>query len=101
MQNLNELDVLAEELTLRVVKKDGNTWYFNKNSELHRINGPAVIWANGDKFWCQHNKYHRLDGPATIYRFGARAWYIDDKEYTEAQFNAHPDVIAYAKSKQQ
>ena len=37
-------------------------WY--ANGKRHRIEGPAVIYDNGDKYWYFEGKLHRLDGPA-------------------------------------
>ncbi len=59
-----------------------------QNGLLHRLDGPAVEWANGSKVWCQNGKYHRLDGPAIEYANGDKYWYIDDVEYTKEEFNA-------------
>ena len=99
-QNNNELDVLAEELTLRrEVDKYGTILYYNENDEVHRVNGPAVIWFNGTEGWYQNDKKHRLDGPAVIWDDGAKSWYINGTNYTDEEFNAHPLVIEYAKSK--
>ena len=127
-QNNNELDALdqlAEELKSHVVVDGGRVIrYYNSDNQLHRINGPAAIYPNGTEFWCQNGEYHRkdgpalnwyngakewyqndkphrLDGPAVIWPNGDRFWYIDGIRYPEERFNAHPDVIAYAKSKQQ
>lgn len=36
------------------------------NGKLHCIDGPAVEYADGDKFWYQNGKLHRDDGPALI-----------------------------------
>ena len=38
--------------------------YYDENDELHRIDGPAVEYTNGSKYWFVEGKYHRLDGPA-------------------------------------
>jgi len=32
--------------------------------------------------------YHRLDGPAVEYANGNKFWWVDDKHLTEKQFNA-------------
>ena len=103
MQNQNnELDALAEELTLLIEVNDyGTIRYYNSDNKLHRVNGPAVIYTNGDKSWIQNDKYHRLDGPAIVCSDGVRSWYIDGKYHSEEAFKANPLVIAYAKSKQQ
>ena len=118
-QSLDELDALAEELTLRrEVDKDGIIRYYNSDNKLHRIHGPAVIWDDGSEDWYQNGKMHRLDGPAIIFTDGTmewyqdgkrhcldgpsitepggyKSWYIDGVHYTEDEFNAHPLVIAH------
>lgn len=45
---------------------------------VHRDNGPAREWANGNKFWCQYGEVHRLDGPARIFKNDLRAnqWWV-------------------------
>jgi hypothetical protein len=45
---------------------------------IHRDNGPAVIWVNGNKSWYQHGKLHRLDGPAIERVNGKCSWYVDN-----------------------
>jgi len=30
-------------------------WY--KNNQIHRINGPAIIWFDNDKVWYYKGKY--------------------------------------------
>ena len=101
-QNNNELDALAEELTLQIeINGRGTIRYYNNKDELHRVNGPAVIYPGGSKVWYQNNKLHRLDGPAETWADESKSWYINGVKYSEKDFNKHPDVINYAKSKQQ
>ena len=96
----NKLDALAEELTLRVeIGKAGTIRYYNENNELHRVNGPAVIRPDGDLCWYQNDELHRLDGPAVIWDDGTEFWHINGVPYTEEEFNLHPLVVEYAKSK--
>ena len=52
-------------------KDEGMTIY-------HRIDGPAVIWADGGVGWLANNKSHRLDGPAKTWSNGDTDWYIND-----------------------
>lgn len=53
-----------------------NFWY--QHNEIHRVNRPAVEYADGCMMWYQNDKLHRLDGPA-IYRPNERcSWYVDD-----------------------
>ena len=84
-------------------------WYHN--DKLHREDGPAIEWANGDKHWYHNNKLHREDGPAIELTNGTKHWYhkgklhredgpaiertngdkewhINGKELTEAEFSA-------------
>ena len=69
-----------------IVYKNGNkSWYLN--GELHREDGPAVEFASGDKYWYKEGQCHRIDGPAIEYADGDKRWYLDNKNYTEAEFN--------------
>jgi len=45
------------------------------------------VWPNGTKFWHQKGKFHRLDGPAIEYANGDKSYYIEDVKYTEEEFN--------------
>ena len=48
-------------------------WFLNRN--LHREDGPAVEYANGDKSWYLNDELHRLDGPAIEDANGYKDWY--------------------------
>jgi len=59
---------------------NGNVrWYKEGTNILHRIDGPATEYANGDKFWYQNGKLHRIDGPAKEYAGGDKVWYQNDQ----------------------
>jgi len=38
------------------VTKDSTSWYKEGTSILHRLDGPAIEWANGDKYWYKEGK---------------------------------------------
>ena len=61
----------------------GRRWY--QNGQLHRTDGPAVVYANGTRYWWQNGKLHRTDGPAVITASDKR-WYINGKILTEDEF---------------
>ncbi|MDE1834907.1 MAG: hypothetical protein KGH64_06240, partial [Candidatus Micrarchaeota archaeon] len=52
-------------------------WYLN--GQCHRTDGPAVEYANGDKYWCLNDQCHRADGPAIEYANGTKEWWLDGK----------------------
>jgi len=56
----------------------GNKRYY-QNGKLHRIDGPAVIWASGETLWCFNGLWHRADGPAL------ELWYIRDKRVSQEE----------------
>ncbi len=58
--------------------------------ELHRVNGPAIEWADGTKSWWLNGKLHRTDGPAIEWADGDREWDLNDVSLTEEKFNAIP-----------
>ena len=89
------------------------TEWYNLQGKLHRIDGPAVEYADGDKAWYLNGQLHREDGPATegnnegnrykqwwinghLHRVdgpavewcnGYKEWYIDGQQLTEEEFN--------------
>ena len=69
-----------------VIDQDGNKFWYNEQGKLHREDGPAIKWWNGDKAWWSHGKLHREDGPAVEWANGDKEWYLNDKEYTEEEF---------------
>ena len=46
------------------------------NGKLHRLDGPAVLYADGTEEWWVNGKHHRVDGPAVKKRNGFQAWYF-------------------------
>ena len=62
--------------------KDGTTSSeYNTSKVIHRIDGPACEYADGDKFWYIDSKLHRIDGPALEYTDGTKLWYIDGRRH--------------------
>ena len=67
---------------------DGDKYWY-MNGKLHREDGPAIEYANGSKYWHMNGKLHRTDGPAIEYSNGSKLWYINGKKYTEQSFNEY------------
>lgn len=68
-----------------IVYANGTVEYFI-DGKLHRTDGPAVIWSTGYKAWYQDNRLHRIDGPAVEKANGEIGYWIDGKQLTSAQF---------------
>lgn len=43
--------------------------------QLHRDDGPAIEYKNGDKYWYKNGQLHRDDGPSIEYSNGFWEWY--------------------------
>ena len=71
------------------VNKEKTIRWYNDEGQLHRLDGPAVERANGDKEWYVEGKCHRLDGPAIEWASGHKEWYVDGKQMTEEGFKAY------------
>jgi hypothetical protein len=54
--------------------------YWRLNGQIHREDGPAVIWDNGTEEWAIKGKNHRIDGPAIEWANGTISWYLNGKE---------------------
>ena len=59
---------------------DNKKWKL-PNGDLHREDGPAVEYRNGNKFWYLNNKRHREDGPAIEFTSGNIEWYLNGKRH--------------------
>ena len=69
-----------------VESPDGDRSWF-QNGRRHRVDGPAIERANGNREWFQNGRRHREDGPAIERaRSGRCKWYLNNKEYTEQDF---------------
>lgn len=63
------------------VDEDKNIRWYNNKDEIHRLDGPAIEYANGDKEWWVKGKLHRLDGPAVEWAGGTKEWWVDGKRH--------------------
>lgn len=87
MTDVNMIDVNTKYMLDGVVhREDGpaliwadgdKIWYFN--NRIHRDNGPAVERVNGEKKWVRHGKLHNKSGPAIIKPNGDQIWYFNDR----------------------
>ena len=69
---------LAELLTLTCeVDKYGTSRWINSAGQVHRTHGPAIVWQDGTKCWCQDGKLHRSDGPAIVYQNAVESGYLN------------------------
>jgi len=71
-----------------------NVFHYNTKGQLHKEDGPAAVWANGEKEWFNNGKCHRLDGPAVEW-FNTydppyqliKEWWIKGRVYQKPQHN--------------
>ena len=95
-----------------IMNSETTTYY--KNGKLHREDGPAIEWKNGNKDWLLNDrlhrtdepaielvetelgtvkkwsingKYHREDGPAVECGNGYKEWWIDGEKITEDELS--------------
>jgi hypothetical protein len=61
----------------------------------HCLEGHAVEYLDGTKFWFVNGGLHRLDGPAVEYPDGIKQWWISGKWLFKEQFDQHPLVVFY------
>ena len=69
----------AEEQPIMKVDEFGNKFWRLPDDKLHREDGPAAEYANGDKQWWVNGERHRVDRPAIEYANGTKLWYVNGK----------------------
>ena len=73
-----------------IYKNGDKLWY--KMNNIHRDDGPAIIDGNGRKEWYFKHQAHRLDGPAVI-DGNKKEWWIEDFQLSEEEFNKYINLI--------
>ncbi len=75
----------------------GSKFYYKDKQMtiLHREDGPAVEFNDGDKYWFINGKRHREDGPAVEFNDGDKYWYLNGKGLTEKEFlkQTAPEIV--------
>jgi hypothetical protein len=66
-----------------VRRENGARQWHTPEGKLHRVNGPAVEWADGGREWWVDNKRHRADGPAVEEEGGREWWWVDGKRHRD------------------
>jgi hypothetical protein len=64
------------------VFEDRTEWR-NEEGLLHRLDEPAIEYADGNKAWWVNGKRHRLDGPAIECASGTKCWFVNGKLHRE------------------
>lgn len=75
----DNMSKLTKEVTSR-----GSIKYYNEEGQLHRVDGPAIEWADGNRTWYKNGLPHRENGPAVEHATDTyKAWYINGMLHRE------------------
>jgi len=80
-------------------------WLENKEFGRHEIDPktglslPTFIKHDGTQEWWEDSKLHREDGPAVIYPDGDEAYYIGDMSLKKVEWEKHPSVLKFRAKK--
>jgi hypothetical protein len=77
---------MSEKIKDGLIIDSKGTKYWYKGGYLHRLDGPACKWSNGDMEWVKHGSTHRIDGPAMEFTNGQKYWFLYGKEYDEEEY---------------
>ena len=72
---------------VEVTNESTDYFDFHNPENLHRLDGPAIEWANGHKEWWVNGKLHREDGPAIEYANRSKEWWMNGQRLSEQEFN--------------
>jgi len=88
----NEKNELHREDGPAIEYANGDRYYYI-NDKRHNENGPAIECANGHKIYYINGKLHREDGPAVDYFSGHKEYWINDKRLTKEEFENRTKTI--------
>ena len=68
-----------------ITKYKFGTFYYKDRGKniLHRTDGPAIEYPDGNNQWIVNGVLHRLDGPAVVYQSGIYLWYVNGEFIVE------------------
>lgn len=62
--------------------ESGTKIWKNDKGQIHRDDGPAITWTNGNWEWWFEDKCHRIEGPSDWLN-GEHRWFVHDKNITK------------------
>jgi len=71
------------------IDKFGTKYWYKEDGSLHRDDGPAIEYLNGDMSWYKHGKLHRENGPAIDwhkYSTPIREFWLENISYKENEY---------------
>jgi hypothetical protein len=74
------------------VDEYGTKWWY-LNGKLHRSDGPAIEFSEGDTIWYLNDRLHRTDGPAIEHNDGNKWWCINGVFYSEEDFDIIKEML--------
>jgi hypothetical protein len=72
--------------------------YFKEKTKMETYK--VTVDNEGTICWYQNGLRHRLDGPAIEWADGDKSWYIEDEKYTEAEFSQKMNPVKELSVKQ-
>ena len=75
--NYFNIKTIKYEMKFRTIERQGWRTNYKLDGKMHRTDGPAVIFSNGDEDWYINDKLHRSDGPAMI-RVNYRSYWFNN-----------------------
>ena len=73
----------------------GTRRYYNSKGQLHREDGPAVEFSNGNREWWQNGLRHRIDGSAVEWYDGHKEWWLNGKKYTQQEYRTQLKALGF------
>lgn len=64
------------------IDQEGNKFWKNEQGYLHREDGPAIEWSNGDISFYLNGELHCIGGPAVRYTNGIKRWWVNKRDIT-------------------
>jgi len=83
------LNLIGDSVKNGLHTDKSGTKYWYLDNKLHREDGPAVEWNDGELWWYLNGGFHREDGPAIVRLDSNNVWFLNNRELTEEEFSGY------------
>ena len=94
MSLTHEVIIIPEKNPIYRLQRMGSHIQYRRHDQYHRLDGPAILWYDGEARYLQYSELHRTNGPAIILEYNTKFFIKDSMslKYETIMLIERPDI---------